>query len=727
MRRRPQPPRNREGAAVPSLLISPASHGARSCHRQDAWALAHLVVSLLFVVPFPWWDFRAAAPYWATVAFLAAAVLLGRDLLPSRRSSLMPDFARVLPWLAALALELHAISPILAGARPFPAPLYLLAAWLLPGRQAAAISTVVAAWTTLFHGGHLSHAAAGTAIDALIFLPAGILLRKWIPYPQGFLRVPARRKGGAGGSTGADSAESAGGSRPAREKDSFPTDRLDSLRKLADPSEGIRRVLEGVLPACGAELVFFARANPFRLVLCEPQDGALAADAGFPDALRAPCEEAYFTRRPVRSGGNRPADGNPTTRLGDRIPGEIAVVPVATGAGIVGMMGAIRFTEGSWEEPVVPMLEQGAFFVGREIEVKDRLDGVYWEVARADGIYRQVRQIAEVADRSRDGGGEELDRREDLYRITAEGVRDHLDARRVLMIQVDSAGKKGRISCEAREGDLPFEKLEEWEPLDDSFVEWIVRKGKARLVKSGSGIPVLPAAWREAEDGAALLLPVGLPDGFQGVMACLSRLGEGEVFDEERDLSRGEQFLNVMRMGVSHAAEVERLASEAHRDGLTGLLNRKTFCTRLDRVLERLDLRRPCAVIMLDVDHFKRINDRYGHPAGDEVIRTVAGVIDRTVRKVDLAGRYGGEEFVVYLDGTDESQALQAAERLRILIRNTKYTFAGKEVTVTASMGIACYPVHGTRGDELLRFADEALYRSKAGGRDRATLFGSAT
>jgi diguanylate cyclase (GGDEF)-like protein len=366
------------------------------------------------------------------------------------------------------------------------------------------------------------------------------------------------------------------------------------------------------------------------------------------------------------------------------------------------------------------MLELGAFFIGRELELKMQIEGVYWEVDRADSIFRLVQRIVEAAERFRESGIETISRRDEIYRITAESVRDHLDARRVLLIQVQPEKKVGRIAWEARES-AAFEKREGWEALGDSMVEWVARKGDPSEVRASSGLSPLPPCWSDPEDGNALLLPVSLTDGFVGVMACLSRAGEEGAGKGE--FQRGEQFLNVMRMGISHTEEVERLASEAQRDGLTGLLNRKTYCTTLDKVLSRLDLRRPCAVIMLDIDHFKRINDGYGHPAGDEVIRTVAEVIERTVRKNDFAGRYGGEEFVLYLDDVDPVKAMQAAERLRLLIRNVKYNFSGKELCVTASMGVACYPEHGTLGEELLKRADEGLYRSKAAGRDRATLY----
>jgi diguanylate cyclase (GGDEF)-like protein len=125
---------------------------------------------------------------------------------------------------------------------------------------------------------------------------------------------------------------------------------------------------------------------------------------------------------------------------------------------------------------------------------------------------------------------------------------------------------------------------------------------------------------------------------------------------------------------------------------------------------------------MLDLDYFKKINDTHGHPAGDEVLRKVSNVIRKTVRKVDMAGRYGGEEFAIYLHSTDQTHACQVAERLRLMIRQTWFVFNERELGVTASLGIACYPGHGKTGEELLQHADVALYSSKRDGRDRTTV-----
>ncbi|HEY3490678.1 MAG TPA: GGDEF domain-containing protein [Candidatus Deferrimicrobiaceae bacterium] len=707
--RSPANPGAREGRAVPRYL-------------RQAGALAHLLLSLTLIISNPWSTaYRHAAAWWALLALAVGAILLLHGAQASRRAYSLPDVSGILCWFAAGILELHGVFPVISGARVVAAPLFLLFAWFAPSTERLIALGVIAAWGIAFNAGDLSNALVGTVIDAAVFFPAGRLLGRWLPWPQGFLQIENRRR--SAGETKFDQLpEPIGGRPPSRgSEEPFPTDRLDRLRKFANPLEGVRRVVEGVLPLCGSDVVFFAQGNPLRIVFSQPPGRGFAPGDALPDPLKNLVAEALETRRTIRYDGRKEAPMLLSLVSGKVRPTALALVPVQNETGVAGILGAVRLSDEAWEEPVVPMLEQGAFFIGRELELKSRIESVYWEVDRADGIYHLVRRIAEAADLSREGIGEGPDRRTALYRITCECVGNHLDAGRVMLVQVERGGKTGSIAWETGDGSH-VEPRRENVDLGTTYIEWVARKGERRLVKSSTPIPVLPEEWREAGDGSAILLPVSLPDGFQGVMACFSRDGE-DAFDL-RDILRGEQFLNVMRMGISHTEEVERLANEAQTDGLTGLLNRKTFCARLDKVLERLDRRRPCAVIMLDIDHFKRINDGYGHPAGDEVIRTFAGVIERTVRKGDFAGRYGGEEFVLYMEDVDGAKAMQAAERLRLLIRNIKYNFSGKEIIVTASMGLACYPDHGILGEELIKNADEALYRSKAGGRDRVTAHG---
>jgi len=173
-------------------------------------------------------------------------------------------------------------------------------------------------------------------------------------------------------------------------------------------------------------------------------------------------------------------------------------------------------------------------------------------------------------------------------------------------------------------------------------------------------------------------------------------------------------FRQMVRRLQEARAELMRLATT---DALTGLANRRTILERLEEEVERhRRTDRPLACILLDIDHFKRINDRFGHPAGDEVLRQVARQLQTGVRVYDTAGRYGGEEFLAVLPEADPEAGRLVAERLRALVAGE--VRCGDGEAVTASFGLAQYRKDES-ADALLARADQALYRAKEAGRNR--------
>ena len=166
-----------------------------------------------------------------------------------------------------------------------------------------------------------------------------------------------------------------------------------------------------------------------------------------------------------------------------------------------------------------------------------------------------------------------------------------------------------------------------------------------------------------------------------------------------------------------------KLQELALRDGLTGLLNRRYWESCLEREFarhQRYD--NPVSLVIFDIDHFKRVNDTYGHQTGDEVIRETARITSQLVRETDFAGRYGGEEFVVLLPGTTLDGAAQFAERLRSSIERQQLDYQGSPLTFTISLGVATLTDDMAGYLTLLERADKALYQSKEGGRNKVTL-----
>jgi len=164
-----------------------------------------------------------------------------------------------------------------------------------------------------------------------------------------------------------------------------------------------------------------------------------------------------------------------------------------------------------------------------------------------------------------------------------------------------------------------------------------------------------------------------------------------------------------------------RIASLAERDALTGLYNRRALLGLAERAVGQQAL---LAVLMIDLDHFKTVNDRYGHAGGDAALRQFAERLGQCCRRGDLVGRYGGEEFCVVLPGASASVAQRVAERLRIAMAAEPVTFGEHRIAVTVSVGLACQRPELDRLEPLLAAADAALYQAKRRGRNRVELAG---
>ena len=214
-----------------------------------------------------------------------------------------------------------------------------------------------------------------------------------------------------------------------------------------------------------------------------------------------------------------------------------------------------------------------------------------------------------------------------------------------------------------------------------------------------------------------LVVPMFADSRPVGAVVLVKSQSFGAAYVEGRVLSMLEQFASHGALALRSSWLMDEVWKMADTDALTGIANRRVFETALQKeVLRAKRQGEKVGLIMLDLDHFKSLNDTYGHPEGDEVLRGVGEVLSTSARGFDTAARYGGEEFAVILPGADSKQTASVAERLRQKIA------ALKAVTeVTASMGVASYPDDASNATELLGAADQALYRSKEGGRNRVS------
>lgn len=193
---------------------------------------------------------------------------------------------------------------------------------------------------------------------------------------------------------------------------------------------------------------------------------------------------------------------------------------------------------------------------------------------------------------------------------------------------------------------------------------------------------------------------------------------KGGVFRGSREIL--ELIAAQVAVKIDLARAHEQISEMATTDALTGMANQRAFCRGFDLMLQRARRRNsPLGLIVCDIDHFKRINDTYGHPFGDKVLQAVAGALTEGVRVVDLAARNGGEEFAVVLEDSDRSGALQVAERLRRAVENMPLRHGGEAVRVTISLGVTVFPDDGEKISQLVNQADQALYHAKKSGRNR--------
>lgn len=195
------------------------------------------------------------------------------------------------------------------------------------------------------------------------------------------------------------------------------------------------------------------------------------------------------------------------------------------------------------------------------------------------------------------------------------------------------------------------------------------------------------------------------------------------VPEEHRDKVSilGHQFALALRR-VKLYVEIEKLAIT---DSLTGVHTRRYFWERFEEELKRSAMRKlTLSFLMIDVDFFKSFNDRYGHLAGDQILKEVAIIIKESIREIDIAGRYGGEEFCIVLPDTDRDRAYYVAERIRSSVENTPIKAYDVTVKATVSIGLANSPLDGELANELMDKADWALFRAKKSGRNCICAFG---
>jgi diguanylate cyclase (GGDEF)-like protein len=285
------------------------------------------------------------------------------------------------------------------------------------------------------------------------------------------------------------------------------------------------------------------------------------------------------------------------------------------------------------------------------------------------------------------------------------------------------AERDGRsLALRAQRGFLPEGAAECRIPADHGLAGFVAKQLRtvnfSDLAERGTAIEIVPGAKGQERIRSFLGLPLRDPEDLVGVWVLVSEK-PGSFDSEHLEILSivAAQAATLISNAILHQA-VERLSVT---DGLTGLYNHRTFQERLQAELERSGRdAAPVSLLLLDIDHFKKINDTYGHPFGDKVLKTLSAELKRLARRVDCVARYGGEEFAVILVNTSRRGCRAGAQRVVKAVRDLKIPHEGKDFTFTLSIGTATCPDNAATREELVRCADQALYAAKAGGRNRA-------
>jgi diguanylate cyclase (GGDEF)-like protein len=278
------------------------------------------------------------------------------------------------------------------------------------------------------------------------------------------------------------------------------------------------------------------------------------------------------------------------------------------------------------------------------------------------------------------------------------------------------------------EGLIDPAQLKDLEFKDNAGLVSMVVKNRHYLPAGGEprevSAPIYTRKVKVDDAKSLLVLPLLSADEAIGTLTLVAR-AEKRFSSDVREMLA--VIANQVAISLQNGFLYKKMETMATTDGLTGLTNHRTFQARFEDLLQRAQRHgHKVALLLCDVDFFKKVNDGYGHPVGDEVLRRVAKVLQEVPRKIDIPARYGGEEFAVLLDNVDVAQAKAVAERIRIEISKVVVDTEKGPLSVTESIGVAAFPDDGRDRATLIERADLALYHAKHTGRNRVITWGEA-
>lgn len=309
---------------------------------------------------------------------------------------------------------------------------------------------------------------------------------------------------------------------------------------------------------------------------------------------------------------------------------------------------------------------------------------------------------------------------DEVYRILCHTLHQSLPLQQILILRLNaSEDRLETIWTSPKREDLGIDSYPVW---NEPHRCPVIRSGREYKVQDTARDLLCTSSLSNQQTGGYWCVPLVIGGRTIGVVHLVSREPNRWTEDTCHWI---EALVNVAAPMIGHLQHLERAKRRALIDELTGAYNRRFLEETLAKLVVPDDRRRGqvLSLLVIDLDHFKKINDTYGHQVGDLVLKTIAQTLHRTLKESDVLARYGGEEFIVVLPRTDTAGAVAVAERLRTAVAGLSLRKLAPVAPerVTISVGVATYPVHATTVSELIHAADEALYQSKSQGRNRVT------
>ncbi|MFL5303873.1 MAG: diguanylate cyclase [Polyangia bacterium] len=391
--------------------------------------------------------------------------------------------------------------------------------------------------------------------------------------------------------------------------------------------------------------------------------------------------------------------------------GAFVGVPVVEGQVARGILVGDRASADKFDDPAVALMTNAADQVVRVVQSERVFQAVERSKHEHERFYRASAELNRALT---------LDQ---VYEAAIAGARGVCDFDFAAIATYDDARGSHTIRCVVGEA---ADKLLGTSHKDPSSIASMAAKNKLALPAGGEwrerDVPVFSHPMRIKDYESLLVVPLIVKDQVIGTFTVAAQ--RAAAFPTDRREMLG-VIANQVATSMQNARMYEVVEEQATTDGLTGLVNHRTFQERFSAMLGRADRRSfPVSLLLTDIDHFKKVNDTYGHPTGDEVLRRVAAILKASARKIDITARYGGEEFAIVLEATDRAGARQLAERIRQEVAQQSFGSPKGNFQATLSIGVASYPDDGRDKAEIIARADQSLYAAKHGGRNRTVCWG---